>query len=76
MTNDAHHGAVAPDPEMVIAEEHRLERLFHELDTNKDGRVDPEELTTGLRRMGYVHITPEQIKVRSAHFRHSRSVLI
>lgn len=44
-----------------LAEVHRLEKLFHELDTNKDGRIDLTELTSGLHRFGYTHITEEQI---------------
>ena len=46
-----------------LAEVHRLEKLFHELDTNKDGRIDLTELTSGLHRFGYTHITEEQILV-------------
>ncbi len=44
------------------AEMHRLEKLFHELDENKDGRIDIQELTAGLKRLGYYHITEEQIE--------------
>ena len=47
-----------------LAEVHRLEKLFHELDTNKDGRIDPTELAEGIRRIGYSHITEGQILVR------------
>ena len=45
------------------AESHRLERLFHELDTNKDGRIDIHELFQGLKRLGYAHISEEQVEV-------------
>lgn len=41
----------------------RLEDLFHTLDANKDGRIDPDELTDGLLKLGYDHVTKEQIKV-------------
>lgn len=40
----------------------RLRKLFHQLDLNKDGRVDPTELTEGLKRQGYAHINKEQIE--------------
>jgi len=39
----------------------RIERLFHSLDQNKDGRIDPEELERGLEKMGYAHVNKEQI---------------
>jgi len=43
------------------AERLRLERMFHDLDANKDGRVDPKELAEGVKKMGYYHVTEEQI---------------
>ena len=46
------------------AERLRLERMFHDLDANKDGRVDPKELAEGVKKMGYYHVTEEQIIVR------------
>jgi len=46
---------------MAEAERHRLERMFHELDANNDGRVDPKELAEGVKKMGYYHVTEEQI---------------
>ena len=49
---------------MMKAESHRLEKLFHEIDTNKDGRIDAHELSEGLKRMGYYHISEEQVEVR------------
>ena len=49
---------------MAEAERHRLERMFHELDANNDGRVDPKELAEGVKKMGYYHVTEEQIIVR------------
>ena len=48
---------------MMKAESHRLEKLFHEIDTNKDGRIDAHELSEGLKRMGYYHISEEQVEV-------------
>jgi Ca2+-binding EF-hand superfamily protein len=51
------------DNAMLKAEMHRLEKLFHDFDENKDGRIDVHELTVGLKRMGYYHITEEQIEV-------------
>ena len=42
----------------------RLEALFDELDTNKDGVIDSNELIAGIKRKGYTHLTEEQIKVR------------
>jgi hypothetical protein len=41
----------------------KLESMFDQLDLNKDGKIDPRELIVGLRKMGYSHITEEQIKV-------------
>jgi len=49
------------DRPMAEAERHRLERMFHELDANNDGRVDPKELAEGVKKMGYYHVTEEQI---------------
>ena len=46
------------------AESHRLERLFHQLDTNGDGKIDIHELFQGLNRLGYAHISEEQVEVR------------
>lgn len=46
------------------AEGHRLERLFHQLDTNGDGRIDIHELFQGLNSLGYAHISEEQVEVR------------
>ena len=51
------------DFRMMKAESHRLEKLFHEIDTNKDGRIDARELFEGLKRMGYYHISEEQVEV-------------
>ena len=48
---------------MMKAEGRRLEKLFHEIDTNKDGRIDARELFEGLKRMGYYHISEEQVEV-------------
>jgi Ca2+-binding EF-hand superfamily protein len=44
-------------------ERSRLTRLFHSLDTNQDGKIDPQELTDGLKRLGYGYVTEEQIEV-------------
>jgi len=49
------------DADLVEAEMHRLEKLFHELDLNGDGRIDIHELAEGLHKMGYYHITEDQI---------------
>ena len=49
--------------DLVEAEMHRLEKLFHELDLNGDGRIDIHELAEGLHKMGYYHITEDQIMV-------------
>ena len=51
---------------MAEAERHRLERMFHELDANNDGRVDPKELAEGVKKMGYYHVTEEQIIIRTS----------
>ena len=55
------------DPRMMKAESHRLEKLFHEIDTNRDGRIDAHELSEGLKRMGYCHISEEQVEVFHKH---------
>ena len=52
------------DLRMMKAESHRLEKLFNEIDTNKDGRINAHELSEGLKRMGYYHISEEQVEVR------------
>ena len=49
---------------MAEAERLRLEGMFHDLDANNDGRVDPKELAEGVKKMGYYHVTEEQIIVR------------
>jgi len=46
---------------MADAERLRLERMFHDLDADKNGRVDPKELAEGVKTMGYYHVTEEQI---------------
>ena len=55
------------------AEGHRLERLFHQLDTNGDGRIDIHELFQGLNRLGYAHISEEQVEVRRHFFHRQKS---
>ena len=50
---------------MAEVERQRLENLFNELDANRDGRVDPKELAEGVKKMGYYHVTEEQIIVRN-----------
>ena len=55
------------------AEGHRLERLFHQLDTNGDGRIDIHELFQGLNRLGYAHISEEQVEVRRHFFHQQKS---
>ena len=56
------------DAKTRMAEEHRLKKLFHELDANNDGRIDIHELTEGLHKLGYFHITEEQILVSNFFF--------
>ena len=56
------------DTKTRMAEEHRLKKLFHELDANNDGRIDIHELTEGLHKLGYFHITEEQILVSAKYF--------
>jgi len=44
------------------AESERLERLFHQLDANGDGRIDMQELYDGLNSLGYHHISKEHVE--------------
>ena len=62
------------DADLVEAEMHRLEKLFHELDLNGDGRIDIHELAEGLHKMGYYHITEDQIMVRKPLRNSSHSI--
>ena len=39
-----------------------FEKLFHELDVNKDGRIGVDELSDGLKRLG-IHQIPGQAQV-------------
>jgi len=41
-----------------------FEKLFHELDLNKDGRIGVDELSDGLKRLGIQHL-PGQAQVAS-----------
>ena len=43
-------------------EKEKIEELFRQLDSNKDGRVDVKELTEGLSRLG-VPTIPGQAQV-------------
>ena len=56
--------SLAQETAGMRAESHRLERLFHQLDTNGDGKIDIHELFQGLNRLGYAHISEEQVEVR------------
>jgi len=51
------------DQNLVEAEKFRLRKMFVEIDTNRDGKIDIQELTQGLKRMGYFHITSDQVEV-------------
>ncbi|XP_013786684.1 calcium-binding mitochondrial carrier protein SCaMC-2-like [Limulus polyphemus] len=42
--------------ELPSEEEERLEKLFKQLDIDEDGRIDFEDLTEALQRMGLPHI--------------------
>ncbi|KAH7983416.1 hypothetical protein HPB52_011769 [Rhipicephalus sanguineus] len=42
-------------PELPTEVEERLEKLFRKLDANEDGRIDINDLTTGLRKLGLPH---------------------
>lgn len=52
-------------PELPTEVEERLEKLFKKLDINEDGRIDINDLTTGLQKLGLPH-TPGSVEV-SAH---------
>lgn len=45
------------------SDEKRIRSLFKELDVNNDGRVDVQELSDGLKRLGIPNI-PGQAEVR------------
>ncbi|XP_064458634.1 calcium-binding mitochondrial carrier protein SCaMC-2-like [Ornithodoros turicata] len=58
------HGVTHPPhyyPELPTEVEERLERLFKQLDINEDERIDINDLTTGLRRLGLPH-TPGSVE--------------
>uniref|UniRef100_A0A6G5ABV6 Putative mitochondrial carrier protein n=1 Tax=Rhipicephalus microplus TaxID=6941 RepID=A0A6G5ABV6_RHIMP len=42
-------------PELPTEVEERLEKLFRKLDVNEDGRIDINDLTAGLRKLGLPH---------------------
>ena len=48
--------------ELPVEREERLERLFHELDQNRDGRIDVEELSAGLKRLN-IPFKPGDVEV-------------
>lgn len=48
-------------PELPTEVEERLEKLFKKLDLNEDGRIDINDLTTGLRKLGLPH-TPGSVE--------------
>ena len=53
-----------PKPRQAPTLNHeKVEELFKQLDTNKDGRVDVKELTEGLGKLG-VPTIPGQAQVR------------
>ena len=37
-------------------DEDRIAKLFNDLDTNQDGKIDITELSEGLKRLGVKHI--------------------
>ena len=45
------------------SDEKKIHSLFKELDVNRDGRVDVQELSDGLKRLGIPNI-PGQAEVR------------
>lgn len=67
--------AIVMDQALVEAEKARLKKMFVEIDTNRDGKLDVQELTQGLRRMGYFHITAAQIEVHQACLLHAEYLI-
>lgn len=53
-----HHVYELPDES-----EERLERLFNQLDSNSDGRIDVSDLTKGLKRLN-IPFKPGDAEVR------------
>ena len=51
MASGEESGTASCPPSPTVDEE-RLAALFRRLDTNKDGRIDVEELKLGINRMG------------------------
>lgn len=49
-------------PELPTEVEERLEKLFRKLDVNEDGRIDINDLTAGLRKLGLPH-SPGSVEV-------------
>ena len=68
MTVKQQHILQMQESAVMKAEGHRLERLFHEIDTNRDGKIDIHELFEGLKRLGYAHISEEQVEVSMISF--------
>lgn len=68
MKKDHETADIPPDLDKRLAslEKERLEAMFKRLDLNQDGLIDAEELAEGLRKMGYFHVTQEQVQVQKA----------
>ena len=45
-----------PDCTGYKFDEDRIAKLFNELDANQDGKIDINELSDGLKRLGVKHI--------------------
>ena len=52
----AESDAGKPDYSGYKFDEDRIAKLFNELDANQDGKIDINELSDGLKRLGVKHI--------------------
>lgn len=58
-------GELSSSPPIDPAVQAWFEDLFAQLDSNRDGRIDPKELAEGLHALGYGHVSKKEMEVRS-----------
>eukprot|EP00094_Tigriopus_californicus_P008267 TCALIF_07963-PA protein Name:"Similar to slc25a24-b Calcium-binding mitochondrial carrier protein SCaMC-1-B (Xenopus laevis)" AED:0.90 eAED:0.90 QI:0/0/0/0.2/1/1/5/0/258 len=55
-------GASTTSPPLDPAVQAWFEDLFTQLDSNRDGRIDPNELAEGLHSLGYGHVSKKEME--------------